>query len=139
MAKPWEARGEYHSPITSPDTLHDTMAASAATLAQNMNARCILAFSVSGATLRALSSARTGVPVYGAVVDESVLRRLLLHCGLSLVTAPRTDDLDPLITTQIARLKTDGAAVPGDRVVIIASRQDPGTRQSHHLQLAILD
>jgi len=128
----------YRSPVGDRPELHDRIAASAATFAENMAARCILAFSLTGRTLRALSASRPHAPVYGVVGDEAVLRRLLIHRGLSMVTMERDERLDPIVSAGLERLRRDGVTEPRDRVVIVASEPEPGTSETYRLELAIL-
>jgi pyruvate kinase len=125
--------------VKSKEGLYAKIAASAANLAWNMQARCILAFSISGATLRALSAARCHVPVYGVMVDEGAIRRLLLHRGLSLITLPRQAALVDLLPPSLERLRQAGIAGSGDRVVVVASEAEPGSRAAHHLMVHILE
>jgi len=129
----------YTSPVTERDDLYDKIAASAAALAHNLQARCILAFSASGSLLKALSAARPRRPVHGAVGDPNVLRRLLIHRALSLVHVEAHENRTIVLRNAIAKLRSDGAADAGDRVVVLERQAEPGTRETYHLKLAILD
>jgi pyruvate kinase len=91
--------------IKGREGLHDRMAEAIVTLVKRVNARCVVGFSLSGATLRSLSAARIGVPVHGVVESVQVSRRLLLHRGLSLLTMPQSKQLADLINPLIERFK----------------------------------
>jgi len=115
--------------------LHAQVAEAAARMAQTTRAICIVAFSLSGAPLRALAAARSPVPVYGVVPDESVRRRLQLHWGLSVTTLPRQDDGQELVSQLLKLLVTDGVCRPGDRVVFVGGGQGPESHMSPVLQI----
>jgi pyruvate kinase len=115
------------------------VAEAAAALSGSLDARCVLAFSLSGKTLQALSAARCPVPVYGVVEDEVVLRQLLLHRGLSLNTLPHTETLEDLIQPCLTGLQAAGIAASGDHVLTVASRAEPGSSASYVLRLDVLE
>ena len=107
-------------------------------MAQSTHARCIVGFSLSGATLRALSAARGRVPIYGAVADEKVQRRLQLHWGLSVITLPLQEDLTELIETMLTHLRREGIYRSGDTVVVVAGTREPGGGTGHLLKVKVL-
>ncbi|ADE16032.1 pyruvate kinase [Nitrosococcus halophilus Nc 4] len=125
-------------PVRGRRDMHDKMAASAVNLARNTKARCILAFSLSGATLKALSTARSNVPVYGVVVEERVLRQLLLHWGHSLITMPHEEKLEDLIGPVLKQLQEQGIVRTNDRIVVMASEAEPGAKETYLFKLYLL-
>lgn len=135
---PIEGREEVPEQIEE-ERLRHQMAAAAGNLARGMRASCILGFSRSGRTLRALSAARCPVPIYGGVADEAILRQLLLHWGLSLMVMPTKNRLSELVNTALERLRTAGVVSTRDRVLAVASTVDPNSRSSYLLQFYVLD
>lgn len=131
------SRGEI--PVRGRQDMHDKMAASAVNLAHNTEASCILAFSLSGATLRALSAARSNVPVYGVVVEERVLRQLLLHWGHSLITMPHKEKLEDLIGPALTQLQEGGIIRPHNKIVVMASQAEPGAKETYLFKLYLLE
>ncbi len=129
----------YRSPARERNSLYDKMAASAAAFADDLGARCILSFSLGGGMLKALSAARPRVPVYGAVVDQAVLRSLLIHRGITVAPLPPDDAPESRIAPKIRKLRPAGAASPGDRVVVVARKRQSGAREAHYLALVILE
>jgi len=125
--------------IKGKEGLHDRMAGATATLVKNMKSRCVIAFSLSGSTLRSLSSARLVVPVYGVVESERVSRQLQLHRGLSVITLPRKDQLSDLIDFMLDRLASEKIISTGDRVVVIASEIDALDRLIHIAKVYVID
>jgi pyruvate kinase len=121
------------------ERLRHQMAAAAGNLARGMRASCILGFSRSGRTLRALSAARCPVPIYGVMADDAILRQLLLHWGLSLMVMPAKDRLSELVNAALERLRAAGIVKTRDRVLVVASTVDPNSRSSYLLQFYVLD
>ena len=121
--------------VQGKEGLRDRMAEAAVKLTESVGARAVLAFSLSGSTLRALSAARCPVPVHGVVADSRVLRQLLLHRGLSLLTMPRAERLDDLVEPLLERVLRQGIARPGERVVVVAGQVEPDGRRSHLLKV----
>lgn len=135
-----ELRGQLGKiPVQSRQDMHAKMAASAVNLAHNTKACCILAFSLSGETLRALSAARSSVPVYGVVVEERVLRQLLLHWGLSLITMPHQEKLEDLIGPALQQLREGGIATANERIVVVASEAEAGAKETYLFKLYLLE
>lgn len=135
-----EYRGRFdETPLRGRQSMYNKMAASAVNLARNTEACCILAFSLSGETLRALSATHSSVPVYGVVVEEQVLRQLLLHRGLSLITMPHQEKLADLIGPALQRLREEGIAASHQQVVVMASEAEAGARETYLLKLYHLE
>lgn len=126
-------------PVQGKRDMHAKMAASAVNLARNTEACCIVAFSLSGETLRALAAARSNVPVYGVVVEERLLRQLLLHWGLSLTTTRYQKKLEDLIDPTLQKLRADGIVAANERVVVMAGEAEANARETHSLKLYILE
>lgn len=126
-------------PVRGKQNIRDKMAASAVNLARNVGACCILAFSLSGATLRSLAAARGNIPVYGVVVEEQILRQLLLHRGHSLITIARQEKLENLIDPALKQLHKQGIIRSNDWIVIIARQAKPGMEEAYLLKLYLLE
>jgi len=117
--------------IEGKERLHDRMAEAVATLAKNMKAACVIGLSLSGSTLRSLSSAHIAVPICGVVDNVELLRQLLLHRGLSIVTMPRSNRLSDLVDPLLDRLSEEGVIVSGDRVVVVSGKVDKQGRNTY--------
>jgi pyruvate kinase len=126
-------------PVRNRQNMHDKMAAAAVNLARNVKAGCILAFSCSGETLKALSAARGNIPIYGVVVEERVLRQLLLHRGHSLITMPHEEKLENLIAPALKQLREQGIVSTNAWIVVIARQAEPGAKESYLLKLYLLE
>jgi pyruvate kinase len=119
--------------------LHSQVAEAAARMAQTTSASCILAFSLSGVTLKALSAARCPVPVYGVVAEELVRRRLQLHWGLSVITEPVQQKTADLIDAMLRQLVEQGICKHGDRIVVVGGTKKPQSPTSPTLKIHVVE
>ncbi|MGR6036286.1 MAG: pyruvate kinase [Candidatus Nitrosoglobus sp.] len=126
-------------PVRNKQNMRDKMAASAVNLARNVKACCILAFSSSGETLKALSAARGNIPIYSVVVEERLLRQLLLYRGHSLTTMPREEKLENLIGPALKQLRERGIVNTDASIVVIAKQAEPEAKESYLLKLYLLE
>ncbi|BAW80355.1 pyruvate kinase [Candidatus Nitrosoglobus terrae] len=134
-----ELRSTYiEIPVRSQENMRDKIAASAVNLAHNVKACCILAFSSSGKTLKALAAARGNIPVYGVVGEESLLRKLLLYRGHSLIVIPHKKKLENLIDHALKQLREQDIANINASIVIIAREEEPEAKESYLLKLYLL-
>ncbi|UCD90718.1 MAG: pyruvate kinase, partial [Desulfobacterales bacterium] len=117
--------------IDGKEGLHDRMAEAVTTLVKNMKAACVIGLSLSGSTLRSLSSCRLAVPIFGVVDNISLLRQLLLHRSLFIVTMPRSNRLSDLVDPLLDRLNKKGIILSGDRVVVVSGEIDQKGRNTH--------
>jgi pyruvate kinase len=125
--------------IKGREGLHDRMAEATVTLVKRMKARCVIGFSLSGATLRSLAAAHIGVPVYGVVNSLRVARQLLLHRGLTLLTMPQTKQLADLINPLLDRFKAEKVISAGDHVVIVAGEIDDQGRSTYLAKVVVIN
>jgi pyruvate kinase len=121
--------------VLGPEGLRHQIATAAGNLAHGMQARCILAFSHAGNTLRALSAARCPVPVYGVVPEESILRQLLLHWGLCLTVIPDQELSADLAAPMLHTLRQADITTAADRVLVVANAVEPDGKRSYLLKL----
>jgi len=134
-------KGHHHPAlhIVGREGLSDCMAEATATLVDNIKAPCVIGCSLSGSTLRSLSAARITVPVYGVVSSDRVLRQLLLHRGLSIVTMPLRKHLVELVNPMLDRLKAEKIILSGDRVVIVAGEIDDQGRSTYLAKVYVIN
>ncbi|MEM7230788.1 MAG: pyruvate kinase [Planctomycetota bacterium] len=125
-----ELADEAGQDVRGKEGLHDKMAEAAAVLAESLGARAIVSLSLEGSSLRALSSARPSVPVWGVLSDEAVYRRLLLHRGLRLKLLPNLSNEDSKVDPILDLLRDEGHVEPGDRIVALEGRVRPHSRRT---------
>ncbi len=90
-------------------------------IAENVNARWIVAFTKSGFTARLISLFRPQVPIIAFTPSEVVLRRLLIHWGIIPFYMKRLMDTDRLIKEVTETLLKKRMVKKGDIVIITGS------------------
>ena len=93
---------------------------SAVSTADELNAKAIVAPSISGFTTRMLSKWRPSVVVYGLSPSSSTLRQMQIYCGVVPVEAKRASTTDELVTNSIDKLKAQGYIEKGDTIIVTA-------------------
>lgn len=101
-------------------TIAGAMAQAAATIAEEVGARAILAFTESGATARRVSKARPTVPVIAASPHPHVLRRTALYAGVVPLEVEEAVDTDDLLAKGKSAALAAALVRPGDRIAFVA-------------------
>jgi pyruvate kinase len=96
------------------------MAHAAASVAQEIKARAIIAFTESGKTALRVSKAHPSAPVIVASPHSRVLRLSSLYSGVIPLQADHGADTDAMITNATCAAKAAGLVRSGDRVVLVA-------------------
>jgi pyruvate kinase len=99
-----------------PEALSDA----AATAAQALGARAIVAFTQSGFSARLISQERPGVPIIALTPFTEVRRRLALSWGVSSRLIRKVETTDDMIEEVEAALLGDGIVRVNDVIVIIS-------------------
>ncbi|MEA2656726.1 MAG: pyruvate kinase [Chloroflexota bacterium] len=103
-----------------PGEVGSAIAHAAATSADELHARVIIAFTESGTTALRCSKARPRVPVIAASPHPDVLRRTALYSGvIPMLVSPGTDT-DQMVANATEAALRSGLVRPGDRVVVVA-------------------
>ncbi len=88
--------------------------------AHDLNAKLIIAPSITGFTTRMLSKWKPGVQIVGMSPSSSAVRQMQLYWGVKPVHARRADSTDAMIEGSIELLKNQGMISAGDLVVVTA-------------------
>jgi pyruvate kinase len=119
------------------DTLPAAVAGAAHTLAQQAHAKLIVVFTRSGLSAHLISKERPGVPILAFTPHPAVYRRLALWWGVT----PRPSELrgttEELIGWVDERLRADGLAQAGDRIVIMGGMPLVGTARTNFVKLHV--
>lgn len=106
---------------------------SSVSTAHDLNAKVIIAPSISGFTTRLLSKWRPGVQIIGLSPSASAVRQMQIYWGVKPFQAKRAESTDLLIEQSIDMLKDKDIVEVGDLVVVTAgvvtrtSRHEPAT------------
>ncbi len=106
---------------------------SSVSTAHDLNAKVIIAPSISGFTARLLSKWRPGAQIIGLSPSASAVRQMQIYWGVKPYQAKRADSTDLLIEQSIDMLKEKDIIEVGDLAVVTAgvvtraSRHEPAT------------
>jgi pyruvate kinase len=101
------------------DTVTHAVAQSAVNILQEVDAKGIIAFSVSGKTSKLISKQRPSMPVYAFTPSVDVYNRLALVWGLIPSLISRIEDAKLMIEAAERLLLGKGSITKGERIVII--------------------
>ena len=104
-------------------TVPEAMCASAATAADTIKAKAIVALTESGNTARLIAHQRPTVPIVALTPSQRVRQKLAMYWGVSPFVMKPIMDTDHRIQEAETLLKQNGLAVPGDRVAILTGVQ----------------
>jgi pyruvate kinase len=102
------------------DSVGAAMAHAAASVAREIRARAIIAFTESGKTALRVSKAHPSAPVIVASPHSEVLRLSALYSGVIPLQAAHGSDTDTMVAHATDAAKSAGLVRPGDRVVLVA-------------------
>ena len=103
-----------------PGQVGSAIAHAAASSANELGARVIIAFTESGTTALRCSKARPHVPIIAASPHEAVLRRAALYSGVVPLLVQPGRDTDEMFANATDAAVRAGFVREGDRVVIVA-------------------
>ena len=97
--------------------------------AANLNAKCILTPSVSGATTRVVSNLRPKQLILGVTPNERTLRRMSIYWGVKPLQSQQFNTTDDICDGAIELAKIKEYVEPGDVVVLTAGIPSPNVKQ----------
>ncbi len=90
------------------------------TAAANLNAKAIIAPTISGFTARVISKYKPEVRIFGVSPRDSVLRKMQIYWGVTPIKSNEETSTDEIINQAIANCKKAGYVEQGDLVVVTA-------------------
>ena len=103
-----------------PGQVGSAIAHAAATAADELGARVIIAFTESGTTALRCSKARPRVPVVAASPHPEVLRKTALYSGVIPLLVSPGKDTDQMVANATEAARLSGLVRAGDTVVVVA-------------------
>jgi pyruvate kinase len=107
-------------PSQGPASFPEAICAAASAAASSIGASALVAFSQSGMTVHLMSKQRPTAPIIAFTPVEQVRQRMALCWGVLPYTMPLIEQTDPRISAVERRLKDEGLAKTGDRIVIVS-------------------
>jgi pyruvate kinase len=103
-----------------PDEIMETTTFAAGRMAEELNARMIVAASATGLTALNISQHRHFVPTLGVSNSDATLRRMCLYWGIIPVPGTPTHDSDKMLEHVIEWGCSVGYLSSGDRIVLVS-------------------
>ncbi|HKN86679.1 MAG TPA: pyruvate kinase [Nitrospiraceae bacterium] len=107
-------------PSHGPASFPEAICAAASSAASSTGASALVAFSQSGMTVHLMSKQRPTTPIIAFTPVEQVRQRMALCWGVLPYTMPLIEQTDARISAVERRLKAEGLAKTGDRIVIVS-------------------
>lgn len=98
----------------------EAICTAAASAAKAIAAGVIVAFSERGTTARLISKQRPAAPIIAFTPFEPVRKRMALYWGVRPYTMPQIEQTDARVDEAERRLKAEGLAKTGERIVILS-------------------
>jgi len=115
---PWDPA--LHEDLREDLRITNTVGHAAATIAHNVGAQAIVAFTMGGSTARVISKYRPRMPILALSPNPKTVRRMALYRGVEAKTIERTKSTDDMIA-QVERTLSRGKMLKkGDMCVITA-------------------
>lgn len=116
----WRHREWLSEPEGTSLAIAEAVSRAATTVAEEVGAHAIIAFTESGTTARMASKRRPRVPIIACTPNPVTARRCSLYWGVMPALVDRVMDTDEMIELTAREVKRLGYAGAGDRVVLTA-------------------
>lgn len=112
--------------------------------AANLDARCIITPSVSGATTRVVSNLRPKQEILGVTPNERTLRRMSMYWGVRPIKSMEFDTTEDISSGAIELARIKEYVDPGDVVVLTAGIPSPNVKKerssvSNMMRIAVVE
>jgi pyruvate kinase len=115
---PWDPK--LHSDLRENLRITNTVGHAAATIAHNIGATSIIAFTMGGSTARVISKYRPQMPILALSPDHRAVRRMALYRGVEPMTIENTQTTDDMIALVERTLKRGKIMKKDDLCIITA-------------------
>jgi pyruvate kinase len=125
-----------------PDPRHtssDAIAAAARQVASTIDAEAIAAFTATGSTALRVARERPAAPIIGLTSSERTARRLALVWGAHPVLSKEPASMSDTVAKAVRSAVTEGFAVVGDEVVVVAGIPFGKAGTTNALRVAIVE
>lgn len=106
--------------VDSSNIPKNEIALGASVIANNVNAKAMVVFTKTGATLSLVSQCRPISPIYAFTYTESVKQQLNIYWGTKPYLVENYQDPEQNIREAIEILKQDGELVVGDTIIVVS-------------------
>jgi pyruvate kinase len=119
-------------------TMQHALAAAAALVARNIDAKAIVAFTSSGASAVRAARERPDVPIIASTPDITVARRMALLWGAHAVQTETITSGDQMVQLATEAARDGGFAAPGETIIILSGKPFGTSGTTNDLRIAIV-
>ena len=110
----------------------------------NLNARCIVTPTVSGATARVMSKFKPKADIIGVTPDDACMRRMQIYWGVRSYKSLAFNTTEDILNGAIDLISAKKEVDPGDIVVLTAGIPSPNFKQakagaSNMMRIAVIE
>ncbi len=116
----------------------EALAQAASRAAEEIGAKCIVAFTMSGFTARLISKFKPSIAVIALSPDEKVVRRMKLFWGVTPYEVKRLTNTDKMIEEVDRSLVETGFAKKGDTIVILAGHPLTAFSKTNFMKMHVI-
>lgn len=103
-------------------TITNTVCKSIAVAANVLNAKAIVAPTISGHTAKVISKFKPNVPIYALSKNINVVRQLMIYYGVTPLMSNRAEESDAIVGDALVQLRDSHLLNVGDTVVVAFGR-----------------
>ena len=103
-------------------TITNTVCKSITVAANDLNAKAIIAPTISGHTAKVISKFKPNVPIFALSKDENVVRQLMIYYGVTPIISNRAEESDAIVGDALVQLRDAKFLNVGDTVVVAFGR-----------------
>ncbi len=115
--------------------IHDLIAKSVVSAAEDLNVKVIVAATMSGFTAQRISNLKPDALILALVPDEKVARSLALNWGVFPVVVPNYCSTDELVQDAIKRAKEFMELKSGDKIIITGGFPNTGEKVTNFMKV----
>ncbi|MEI6502242.1 MAG: pyruvate kinase [Armatimonadota bacterium] len=116
----WRHRECLKQPENAEVSIPDAISHAAVTVAEEVGAKAIIAFTESGSTARQVSKRRPRMPILAFTPVPATARRCSLYWGVQMILVDNVSDTEQMMRLTADEVKRLGYVGAGDRVVLTA-------------------
>ena len=130
----YDLYGTYYD-VEDDGDMHDLIAKSVVSAAEDLNVKVIVAATMSGFTARKISNLKPDAPILATVPNEKVARSLVLNWGVYPVVTGEYDSTDELVEDAVKRAKEFVELKKGDKILITGGFPNTGVKTTNFMKI----
>ena len=133
-------RGKYYDydkkfDVKWESTITETIAKSVVTASREMNAKVIVAATMSGRTARKISNLKPNIPILATVPNKKVAVCLALNYGVYPIVVHEYNSTDEVVSDGVAKAKEVMNLNKGDNIIITGGFPNTGVKVTNFMKI----